>query len=55
MSNERGFALIAALWLVVAMSTVGLQLSLSARHRRLAAANTIEAAQSRAAAVARPR
>ena len=52
MSNERGFALIAALWLVVAMSTVGLQLSLSARHRRLAAANTIEAAQSRAAAVA---
>ena len=44
--------MIAALWLVVAMSTVGLQLSLSARHRRLAAANTIEAAQSRAAAVA---
>ncbi len=52
MSNERGFALIAALWLVVAMSTVALQLSLSARYRRLAAANTIEAAQSRAAAVA---
>ena len=48
--NRRGVALFAALWLVVAISVVGLQLSLEARERRLAAANAVEIAQSRASA-----
>ncbi|HEY0035631.1 MAG TPA: hypothetical protein VGB66_03025, partial [Longimicrobium sp.] len=48
--NRRGFALIAALWLLVALSLVALDLSLRGRARRLAAANAREAAQGRAAA-----
>lgn len=51
-SDRRGVALFAALWLVVAIGIVGLQFSLEARERRLAAANTVEIAQSRAAALA---
>ena len=51
-SNRRGVALFTALWLVVAIGVVGLQFSLEARERRLAAANTVELAQSRAAAMA---
>ena len=49
-SPRRGVALFTALWLVVAIGVVGLQFSLEARERRLAAANTVEFAQSRAAA-----
>ena len=49
---RRGVALFTALWLVVAIGIVGLQFSLEARERRLAAANGVELAQSRAAALA---
>jgi len=49
-SNRRGVALFAALWLVVAIGVVGLQFSLEARERRLAAANGVELLESRAAA-----
>lgn len=51
MRNERGFALVAALWLLVALSAVALHLSLRARDRRLAAANVAEETQARAAAL----
>jgi general secretion pathway protein K len=50
--ERRGVALFAALWLVVAIGVVALQFSLEARERRLAAANTIELAEARAAAMA---
>jgi len=50
MRRERGFALIAALWLLVALSALALEVSLVARERRLAAANTLEGSQARAAA-----
>jgi general secretion pathway protein K len=49
--TRRGFALLAALWLLVAISGVALEISLAARDRRLAIANTIEGARARAAAV----
>ena len=49
--DRRGVALFAALWLVVAIGVVALQFSLEARERRLAAANTIEIAAARAAAM----
>lgn len=52
MSRDRGFALVAALWLLVALSAVGLEFGLRARERRLAAANVLEGAQARAAAEA---
>jgi general secretion pathway protein K len=48
--NRKGFALVAAVWLLVALSVVGLDLSLRGRARRLAAANANEAVQARAAA-----
>lgn len=48
MKARRGFALIAALWLLVAISAVALELSVAAKARRLSAANVGE----RAAAVA---
>jgi general secretion pathway protein K len=51
-ADRRGVALFTALWLVVAIGIVGLQFSLEARERRLAATNTVEIAQSRAAALA---
>jgi general secretion pathway protein K len=50
MRSERGFALIAALWLLVALSVVGLEFGLRARARRLAAANVQEAGRAAAAA-----
>src|SRR6266487_274433 len=50
MRQERGFALLAALWLLVALSALSLEVSLLARERRLAAANTLEEMQARAAA-----
>ena len=45
MRDERGFALIAALWLLVVLSSVGLELSLAARDRRLVALNSAERTQ----------
>ena len=48
--GERGFALVAAMWLLVALSIVGLELAREGRARRLAAANVLEASQARAAA-----
>lgn len=50
MSQRRGFALVATLWLLVALTSAVLEVSLTARTRRLAAANTLEAVSSRAAA-----
>ncbi len=52
MRNERGFALIAALWLLVVLSAIGLEFSLQARQRRLAAINVVDEARARAAAEA---
>ena len=50
-TGRRGVALFAALWLVVAIGVVALEFSLEARQRRLAAANTVELAEARAAAM----
>jgi len=46
----RGFALMSALWLVIALSTLALELSVIARHRRLAVANTLESVRAERAA-----
>jgi general secretion pathway protein K len=51
-SRERGFALIAALWLLVAIGTIGLGIELRARARHLAAANAVDETRARAAAEA---
>ena len=51
MRNRRGFALLAAIWLVVAIAVVALQFSLDARERRLLGINTAERGQGRAAAL----
>lgn len=48
--NRRGFALIAALWLLTAISLVALDLSLRARDHRRSAANVQEDAVARGAA-----
>ena len=50
--NTRGFALLTALWLLVALSAASLALALTARTRRLAAANYAEGIRARAAAQA---
>lgn len=50
--TRRGFALVASLWLLIALAAIGLELSLEARARRLAAANVTEGAIARAAAQA---
>jgi general secretion pathway protein K len=47
---RRGFALLAAMWLVVAIATVALHFSLEARERRLLGINTAERGKGRAAA-----
>jgi general secretion pathway protein K len=52
MRSRPGFALLAALWLLVALSVVGLEFSLQARQHRLAAANLLETGRARAAAEA---
>jgi len=49
--SRRGFALLAALWLLVTLSVASLALGVTTRTRRLAAANLSE--QARAAAAAR--
>lgn len=50
MKNEHGFALMAALWLVVALSVVGLEVGLASRQGRLVAINTAELLQAESVA-----
>jgi general secretion pathway protein K len=47
---RRGFALIAALWLLVAFAAIGTGISIHARARRLSAANSLDEDRGRAAA-----
>jgi type II secretory pathway component PulK len=47
---RRGFALVAALWLLVALSALGLEFSMAARDRRLAAINSVDESRALAAA-----
>jgi general secretion pathway protein K len=49
--KRRGFALLAAMWLVVAIATVALQFALEARERRLLGINTAERGKGRAASI----
>ena len=49
--QRRGFALLAAIWLVVAIATVALQFAMDARERRLLGINTSERGKGRAAAI----
>lgn len=51
MRNRKGFALLAAIWLCVAIATVALQFALEARERRLLGINTAERGKGRAAAM----
>jgi hypothetical protein len=51
MKNRKGFALLAAIWLCVAIAAVALQFSLEARQRRLLGINTSERGRGRAAAM----
>jgi general secretion pathway protein K len=48
--DRRGFALMAALWLVVLVGVTGYELSVRSRSRRLAVANSLERTQATAAA-----
>lgn len=50
--QRKGFVLMAALWLLVALSAVGLDAALRHRARRLAAANLLDVTRMRAAASA---
>ncbi len=50
MKSRRAFALMAALWLLVAISAISLEISVLARSRRLAAANSLEGMHADAAA-----
>lgn len=52
MTNRKGFALIAALWLLVALSAIGLEFGRQSRAHRLSAANVLEGARAEAAAQA---
>ena len=49
-TNRKGFALMAALWLVVLVGVTGYELSVRSRTRRLAVANALETTQAAAAA-----
>ena len=51
-ARRDGFVLIAALWLLVALGAVGLDVSLRSRSRRLAAANLVDETRARGAAFA---
>jgi type II secretory pathway component PulK len=51
-AGREGFALVAALWLLVALGSVGLQAALASRARRQAAANLLDEVRARAAVVA---
>ena len=50
--RRSGFALMAALWLVVLVGVTGYELSVRSRARRLAVANALETVQANAAAEA---
>jgi len=50
--DRRGFALVAALWLLVALGAVGLHTALASRARRQAAANLLDEVRARNAVVA---
>jgi len=50
--GRQGFALVAALWLLVALGSVGLHSALASRARRQAAANLLNQVRARAAVVA---
>ncbi len=50
--GQEGFALVAALWLLVAMGSVGLHAALASRARRQAAANLLDEVRARSAVVA---
>jgi type II secretory pathway component PulK len=52
MKQRRGFALLAGVWLMVAIAAVGLEVSWLARTRRLTVANALDHARARAAATA---
>jgi type II secretory pathway component PulK len=52
MKTRKGFVLIAALWLVVALGAVGLDAALRSRARRLAAANLLDQTRARMVALA---
>ncbi len=52
LGGRDGFALVAALWLLVALGAVGLQTALTSRARRQAAANLLDEVRARAAVVA---
>ena len=52
LGNRDGFALVAALWLLVALGSVGLQAALASRTRRQATANLLDEVRARAAVVA---
>jgi general secretion pathway protein K len=50
--NRDGFALITALWLIVALSVLALEFGLESRDRRLVAINRVEAVRARSVAEA---
>ena len=50
--RRSGFALVATLWLLIALGAVGLDAALRSRTRRQAAANVLDGARARAAALA---
>jgi type II secretory pathway component PulK len=51
-ARRSGFVLMAALWLIVALSAVGLDAALRSQSQRLAAANQLDAVRAREAALA---
>lgn len=51
-ARRRGFVLIAALWLLVALGAVGLDAAIRSKERRLPAANLLDEARARQAAIA---
>ena len=48
--KRDGFALLSALWLLIALAALSIELSLVARHRRLVVANTLESLRAERAA-----
>lgn len=52
MKRRSGFALLASVWLMVAIAAIGLEVSWLARSRRLAVANVLDESRAHAAAVA---
>lgn len=52
MTSRPGFALLASVWLMVAIAAVGFEIAWLARTRRLATLNTLDATRARAGAIA---